>query len=120
MRELNIGTKKYTKVSAMDKAGHGHANHIYEVHSIDRAGDIAKMDTRICFQNGPIKEHGVNGVMNEDLLVIVIDRLKCFQCSEYRCKDNALALAKLEEALGHLNHRTTEREQRGVEGTHVV
>ena len=32
----------------------------------------------ICFQNGPIKENGVNGCQNEDLIAVVIDRLQQF------------------------------------------
>lgn len=70
------------------------------------------------FQDGPIKEAGVNGVMIEDLLTIVIDRLKGFQAGPYACKENAVALSKVELALIILNDRTKEREARGVEGTH--
>jgi hypothetical protein len=71
------------------------------------------------FQEGPIKENGVNGVCNEDLIAMVITRLEHFQNSEYRCRENALAITKLEEALLWLRKRTMGREQRGVEGTNV-
>lgn len=71
------------------------------------------------FQEGPIKECGVNGVCNEDLIAMVITRLEHFQKSEYSCRENALAITKLEEALLWLRKRTMGREQRGVEGTHV-
>ena len=74
----------------------------------------------IHFQEGPIKECGVNGVCNEDLINMVIDRLEHFQNSEFRCRENALAIAALEEALLWLRKRTMGREQRGVEGTHAV
>jgi hypothetical protein len=74
----------------------------------------------IDFQEGAIKEHGVNGVMNEDLIAMVIRRLEGFQNSEFNCRENALALTKLEEALMWLRKRTQGRENRGVEGTHVV
>ena len=74
----------------------------------------------IHFQEGPIKECGVNGVCNEDLLNIVIDRLEHFQNSEFSCRENAMAITKLEEALLWLRKRTMAREQRGVEGTHIV
>ena len=69
------------------------------------------------FQNGPIKEAGVNGVMNEDLIAIVIDRMQGFQNGDFKCRENALALTKLEEALMWLRKRTQDREDRGVEGT---
>lgn len=74
----------------------------------------------IHFQEGPIKECGVNGVCNEDLIDMVIDRLEHFQNSEFRCRENALAITALEEALLWLRKRTMGREQRGVEGTHAV
>lgn len=72
------------------------------------------------FQKGPIKEAGVNGVNNEDLIAMVICRLEHFQQSDFRCRENAVAITKLEEALMWLRKRTVGRENRGVEGTHVV
>ena len=74
----------------------------------------------IHFQDGPIKEAGINGVCNEDLINMVIDRLEHFQSSPFSCRENALAITKLEEALLWLRKRTMERENRGVEGTHTV
>lgn len=74
----------------------------------------------IHFQEGPIKECGVNGVCNEDLINMVIDRLEHFQNSDFKCRENALAITALEEALLWLRKRTMGREQRGVEGTHTV
>lgn len=53
-------------------------------------------------------ELGVNGVTMEALLAICIDRLECFQKGPYPCRENALALTKIEEALLWL-HRRTER-----------
>lgn len=119
MRELGIGTRKYTKVEALDEKGQGNANHEYEISPVDADPRKATWSQRISFQNGPIKEAGVNGVMNEDLIAIVIDRMRGFQSGDYACRDNALALTKLEEALMWLRNRTNERESRGVEGTHV-
>ena len=83
----------------------------------DTSGDVL---CDIHFQEGPIKECGVNGVCNEDLINMVIDRLEHFQDSEFRCRENAVAITKLEEALLWLRKRTMGREQRGVEGTHTV
>ena len=74
----------------------------------------------IHFQEGPIKECGVNGVCNEDLINMVIERLECFQNTEFKCRENAIAITKLEEALLWLRKRTMAREQRGIEGTHEV
>lgn len=72
------------------------------------------------FQNGAIKESGVNGVMNEDLIAMVIRRLECFQQTQFKCCENAVAITKLEEALMWLRKRTNGRELKGIEGTHEV
>jgi hypothetical protein len=69
------------------------------------------------FQDGPISESGVNGLMNEELLAIIVDRLEHFQEGEFRCRENALAITKIEEAMHWLRHRTEGRKARGVEGT---
>lgn len=77
-------------------------------------------EQRISFQNGPIKEVGINGITNEVLLAIVIDRLEGFQSSKWACQENADALGCLNRALAYLESRTKAREARGVEGTHQV
>jgi len=117
MRTLEIGTRKYTEVKVLDEPGQGNANHKYEVVLAENRNQVV---CEVNFQNGPIKEFGVNGVMNEDLIAIVIDRMRGFQSGDFRCRDNALALTKLEEALMWLRNRTNEREARGVEGTNTI
>ena len=72
------------------------------------------------FQEGPIKECGVNGVANEDLLGMVLARLEGFQKSEYKCKENAEAIKCLQKTLGWLRKRTNARVARKVEGTSKV
>ena len=119
MRKLEIGTDKYTTVYAVDEKGAGNANHEYHVKwDKDNNGYISTQSVK--FQKGAIKENGVNGVMNEDLLAMVIDRLQGFQSGQYACRENAIALTKLEEALMWLRKRTQDREKRGVEGISVV
>ena len=75
---------------------------------------------QIGMQEGPIKENGVNGCANEDLLNIVLCRLNYFQNGDYACRENALAITKIEEALMWLRKRTNARAARGVEGTSKV
>jgi hypothetical protein len=116
MRKLEIGTEKYTKVYATDKKEFN-ANHVFEVRDNETNDRVLSL---VKFQKGPIKENGVNGCCNEDLIAIVIDRLQSFQESEYKCRENALAITKLEEALQWLRWRTNSREKRGVEGTNVI
>jgi hypothetical protein len=118
MRILNIGTKKYTVVNVLDEPGQGNANHEYVIQKSDKAEVVDNVLCSVSFQNGPIKEAGVNGVHNEDLICIVMDRLAGFQQGDYACEANGEAIECLGEALEALLARTNEREQRGVEGIH--
>lgn len=116
-------TTKYTKVLE-EKDFQFNAPHTFEVvRKLDENTEFnPKTDllAEIHFQEGPIKECGVNGVCNEDLLVMVVRRLEGFQNSEFKCRENACAITKIEEALLWLRKRTMGRENRGVEGTHEV
>lgn len=101
-------------VSATDELGPGGANHAYLI-----TGDMIS-PVLLAFQNGAIGEVGVNGITHEALIAVLIDRLQGFQRGPYVCRENALALTKLEETLHWLNHRTRLRVERGVEGTMAV
>lgn len=74
----------------------------------------------IQFQDGPLKEDHIDGVHNEDLILMVMARLEAFQKGQFSCRENAIALTKLEESLMWLSKRTLARKQRGVEGTNTV
>lgn len=118
MRAVKIGTEKYTRIECIDEPGSGGACHKYRVTEARISGHGLGADFAfINFQNGPVKESGVNGCYQEDLIAIVIDRLQDFQSGDYACRENALALTKLEEAMHWLGHRTADRMNRGVEGT---
>lgn len=136
MRELTShklnGLNDALKIQVLDKPGAGGAHHRYHITTTEMpppigggmsSADLAKAEamayavTDINFQNGPIAEAGVNGISNESLLAIVIDRLQCFQDGEYKCRENAIALTHLEDAMHWLQHRTRQRVTRGVEGT---
>lgn len=121
MRELDIGTKRFTKVLVGDDPGQGGACHEYYICRVDGRDDVpAGQYGTVYFQEGPIKEFGVNGCHQEDLLAIVIDRLIHFQAGKFKCRENALALTNIQEALHWLNHRTADRETRGVEGKNIT
>lgn len=47
-----------------------------------------------------------------------VDRFRGFQKGPYACRENALVLTHLEEALMWMQQRTIARIKRGVEGTH--
>lgn len=77
------------------------------------------------FQNGPIAKNAdgstcledLNGITNEALLAVLIDRMRGFQSGQFACRENAIALTHLEDALMWLQKRTRDRMARGVEGT---
>ncbi|MEI6100830.1 MAG: ABC transporter ATPase [Eubacteriales bacterium] len=108
-------TQKYTYIAHEDDIRFNAPHHFI----VNRVGDDCTVGV-IDFQEGPIKENGVNGVANEDLIAMVIARLQGFQNSEYACRENAVAVTKLEEALMWLRKRTLDREARQVEGTSQI
>lgn len=117
MIELKNGsllTNKYTRVYHEENIEFN-APHHFEVQDTD-----GKVLSKIDFQCGRIKGNGVNGIFMEDLIMMVVARLSGFQDSEFSCRENGIAIQKLEESLLWLNKRTADREIRNVEGTHTV
>jgi len=120
MRQVGIGTTENTVVvSDETKEGNGY-NHYYISPVNQKDNEPCGEFGYIKFQTGPVKEVGLNGCFNEDLIVIVLDRLQCFQACEFKCRENALAITKLEEALHWLRHRTDDRKKRGVLGIYKI
>lgn len=118
MREIK--STDYTVIKVIDERGPGNANHIYDVLIKDCNEEIyPSLLQRVEFQNGPIKEHGVTGVQNEDILTIVVDRLEGFQSGDFACVENAQALQHVKSAVEILNKRTADRKNRGVEGKNI-
>lgn len=115
------GLNEAIEIQVIDEPGQGGANHEY--HIVLRAPDTdptaPKRIFALSFQNGPVKEAGFNGLSQEALLAVVIDRLRSFQAGPYACRENAIALTSLEEALMWLQKRTRDRMVRGVEGTNI-
>lgn len=60
-----------------------------------------------------------DGTTNEDVLEVLIDRMKYLQ-AKFPCKENACCITHLEEGLMWLEKRTRDRVKRGVEGKHVA
>lgn len=66
-------------------------------------------------QNGPVKENGVNGAQVDTIIEaakIIIEGLN----KNFPCRENSLAITKLDEALMWLEKRKKDRIVRGVEG----
>lgn len=115
------GLNEDLEIVVCDEPGCGNACHVYQINYClnpgTAEGGVSPM-CRIEFQNGPVKEAGINGITQEVLLAIVEDRLTGFQSGQYACRENAIALTKIQEAMMWLQKRTNDRIKRGVEGTH--
>lgn len=117
MREIKDhqtnGTNEKIQVLAIGEPGPGGAAHIYEIHG-------AGASVRLEFQNGPLAETGPNGITNETLLAVLIDRLSGFQAGPFACPENEKALGSIRSALRVLHKRTAARVARGEEGRNVA
>ena len=84
---------------------------------IENEEDIKGIAPVVSFmiQSDPISEVGVNGVQAVDMLEYV----KCLFESlneAFPCRENALTITKIEEAIHWQTARTANRIKRGVEG----
>jgi len=95
---------------------------ILEAHNVDAEGRPAGGSTfgrgiEIHWQEGPLAVDGVrrepNGAFVEDVIAAALGRLYHYQETKFRCRENALAITKLEEALHWLDARTRDRQRRG-------
>lgn len=99
-------------------------------HNLDGNGNPAgghseSVGLKVEWQNGPLgrgaERQEPNGAFVETLLAVALDRIQFYQTAsngKFQCRQNALAITKIEEALHWLKDRTEERERRQVEGTH--
>ena len=60
-----------------------------------------------------------NGTTLEEMLQVSIERLNDLN-KRFSCRENSIAITKMEEALLWLNKRTEDRKIRGVEGKHSL
>ena len=123
------GLNDALEISVLDAPGPGGANHKYRI-ELTPPGRPTQVCSVLEFQNGPIASPAdMNGASGEAYLAILIDRMRGFQFArdeagnftkapgQYACRENAIALTHLEEALMWLQKRTRDRMARGVEGT---
>jgi len=94
----------------------GHMYNVYLHPTEDQVG--LPQTVLIQFQNGTTKEVGRNGLTNEVLLAILIDRTNALN-GRFHSEYNDKAIEHMKEALQAFEDRTKTREARGVEGTHV-
>ena len=85
-------------------------------------GFVGGKGLEIEWQNGPLGRDGErvepNGAFVETVISAALQRIQYYQASQFKCRENAIAITKLEEALHWLNSRTQRRESEGTEGTH--
>ncbi|SEK05126.1 hypothetical protein [Achromobacter sp. NFACC18-2] len=111
----NKAKDKLTIVAADEPCAAG-LNHLYVISgfnpdtnpacAVEDGKDSTAEQTTILFQNGQVREVGENGVTNEALLAIVVDRLRCIQAGLGASPTYGIALTKLEDALDCLKHKT--------------
>ena len=89
-------------------------------------GVVNGVGLAINWQNGPLgsvvdsNRKEPNGAFVETVISAVVQRIEHYQATEFKCRENAIALTHLETALLWLNKRTMDRQERGVEGTHTA
>lgn len=97
-----------------DEKGPGGGYHDYVIANAGTSEQIL----HIKYQKGPRKDPNArHGVLDEDLLEIVRDRLTAFQSGPYATREGENALSHVEEALMWLSKRKEDRYERGVLGT---
>lgn len=91
---------------------------------VPSGGFVEGTGLRIDWQNGPLGRDAdrkePNGAFVETVIAAALQRIEHYQTTKFACRENAIAITKLEEALHWLNSRTQKREKRQVEGTHAV
>lgn len=73
----------------------------------------------ICFYEKNEDGTEKNGTTLEEMLRVSIERLKDLN-NRFGCRENSIAITKMQEALMWLEERTKDRIKRGVEGQHVA
>lgn len=103
-------------VSRVGEKGPGGAYHEYVIKNAENDNVLFNVK----HQKGPRKDvQSIQGVLDNDLLEIARDRLKCFQDGPFASEYNAKALEHIEEALMWMNRRVEDRIERNVLGTNT-
>ena len=97
--------------------------HKYELSNFENKNEQGQ--TLQFIQKEPITEGSTelktvsDGTTNEELIEMLLDRMNYLQ-SKFPCRENAIAITKLDEALLWLNKRTADRMKRNVEGKQIA
>lgn len=103
---------KYHAVNLMDEDGNPAGGHVEGIglHITWQDGPLGKGDDR----------REPNGAFVETVIAAAKQRIEHYNSTQFSCRENSVAITKLDEALMWLNKRTTDRGARDVEGTHEV
>ena len=101
---------------ANDNAHHKYTIQVWKHAQTSEESSICVEAVTLNFQNGGLKEVGPNGITDQALLAIVMDRLKSFNDGQFRCRENSLAITHLELVLMYMEERANDRARRGAEG----
>lgn len=97
----------------------GHKYELDYFEDITRKGQVIQFIEKVPSNSVPGELITLNdGTTNEEVLKMLIDRVGFLQ-DKFPCRENALAITKMEEALMWLEKRTADRKNRGVEGKHL-
>lgn len=112
MDELkNLYPAKFNESGAMDyKWFESEIRPNFHIYKRDSVNSLS-----FTIQNGPIKEYGVNGCQIDTIIEaakVIVEGLN----AKFPCRENAMIITKLDEALLWSNKRKSDREKRGVEG----
>jgi hypothetical protein len=99
------------------------ASNPVDINNNPTGGTVNGTGFTISWQNGQLGRDGdrqaPNGAFVEDIIDAARQRIQFYQDAnnkKFACKENAMAITKLEEALLWLDKRTQDRERRKVEG----
>jgi hypothetical protein len=110
---MSIATHTPNNVASIDARDPqaGGAAHFYGIQLPDRSV------VKIQFQHGPRGNPDSSlGIMDDDLLAILEDRMTAFQSGPFSCAENGLALSHIQSARDALARRVADRISRGVLG----
>lgn len=129
IQNLNMGGVTMEKIETTQKQGllnevyrvgeqgPGGAYHTYAIVKVDPEEGENPIIATIKFQKGTRHEEtSRHGILDHELIEIVVDRLKAFQKGKMAADQNWMVIFFLEQALKWMNARVEDRIKRGVLG----
>lgn len=120
----NKFNRECIKVETADLRASDSAHHAYKISVEVKAQTSNETDQTVHevvlqFQNGGLKEVGANGITDQALIAVVLDRMRSFNEGQFRCRENSMIITKLEEAMLWMEKRSNDRARRNVEGERI-